>query len=249
MEDTFLSLPNMIEKAVQLGFRVLQAEAPEMVAALEVAGERLLQASGIGTIATRVASAVDVSLATAPERAVGSAFRSTVLDHESSHLLPTVDLAAAAGDLQRVAPAISDEAILEGISRPQSMTPKAYKLLNPNGSSPGAPEVRWSLPRRSSDGTWVPGHWQEPIHSNSPLMTLTQGRSGLFVTDDPMQWQMLGIASGSKLSVFEAQIGDVASVRAWTSSPSYDFAAQRVRLLRQLTDEEVKTESKLRGHR
>lgn len=111
---------------------------------------------------------------------------------------------------------------------------KAYKTLTADGRSPFAPNVQWSLPRKGEDGKWIPGQWKDWEHA--PLALAPGGeRPGLYVSSNG-PWMTLHIP---KSRYFEAEIGDAASLAKWKKEPSGDFAAKKVRLLKELTQDEA----------
>lgn len=144
-----------------------------------------------------------------------------------------------------------------------SMTPKAYKVLTEHGRSPWAPRVLWSLPKQADDGSWIPGEWKTA--RNSAYMPARAWEAipvkpGIYVTDHPIEWDSnaLGTLAAQapqkfrfderlricqqiypKTQVFEVEIGDAKSARQWSLSPSDDFAAKRVRLLRPVSRDEL----------
>ena len=110
----------------------------------------------------------------------------------------------------------------------------AYKTLTADGSSPFAPSVKWSLPRRGEDGKWIPGQWKDWEPTKLPI-TPGGNRPGLYVSNNG-PWI---VPFGGKSRYFEAEIGDAASLSRWKLEPSGDFAARRVRLTKELTEDEA----------
>jgi hypothetical protein len=198
----------------------------------------------------------------------------SVFMEESAALLPEAEKfagkagAAAARIADEVFPALSTEAAR--VEPAQSMTPRAFKVLTADGRSPWARQIRWSLPKRTDDGNWLPGKWKL-TKEDVPMPTRSwQGfpyKPGIYVTNAPHEWKQLAdIAldpeSPSKIfsckrfpvfdlgspakrvavpetRVFEVQIGDDPSIMEWQSHASDNFRADRVRLLRPISQEEL----------
>jgi len=125
---------------------------------------------------------------------------------------------------------------------PVSMNPKAFKVLR-GDSSLFDGQTKYPLPTLGKDGQWVPGQWVEPSHSKGieSIQSWIHGNSrqktGLFISDKPQMWK----AENPMHTTYEVEIGDAASKTDWASNTlRADFVAQRIRLLRPVTPDEIK---------
>ncbi|MBP6745119.1 hypothetical protein KA344_07780 [bacterium] len=125
---------------------------------------------------------------------------------------------------------------------PVSMNPKAFKVLR-GDSALFDDQAKYPLPTLGKDGQWVPGQWVEPRHSKNidGIQSWIHGNSrqktGLFISDKPQMWK----AGNPNHTTYEIEIGDAASKADWASNTlRTDFVAQRIRLLRPVTPDEIK---------
>jgi hypothetical protein len=136
------------------------------------------------------------------------------------------------------------------------LMPPAYKVLTEDGTSPWAPQVKWSLPTQQADKSWLAGDWKK-AELNLPLNPGAKDvarQPGVYVTDSPMPWRdeasllmkksaqltLAGQSEPMKLKVFVAEVGDEPSKFNWLAGFSrYNFRAESARLLRPATTDEL----------
>ncbi len=125
---------------------------------------------------------------------------------------------------------------------PVSMHPKAFKVLR-GDSALFDDQAKYPLPTLGKDGQWVPGQWVEPGHSKtidwiqSGIHGKSRQKTGLFISDKPQMWK----AENPNHTTYEVEIGDAASKTDWASNTlRTDFVAQRIRLLRPVSPDEIK---------
>ena len=98
---------------------------------------------------------------------------------------------------------------------------KLYKVLVGGASCHGG-DLRWSLPKREGE-TWMPGEWHE-VEGD-----LERCSNGLHLTSDPARWWK----PNCEIFLVEAEDFD------GDEDEDAKVVARRVRLLRQLSDEEL----------
>lgn len=122
-----------------------------------------------------------------------------------------------------------------------SMTPKAFKVLTGDHALYDS-QFKYPLPKMGKDGQWIPGDWITTGHSENVkhIQTSINGRAnqkvGLFISDKPQLWR----AGTPGRTTYEVEIGDAASKDGWNSAiVRSDFVAQKIRLLRPLSDSDL----------
>lgn len=121
------------------------------------------------------------------------------------------------------------------------MNPRDFKVLTGDHSLYDS-QFKYPLPKKGKDGQWIPGDWITTGHSDNvgQIQTSIHGRAnqkvGLFISDKPQLWK----AGTPGRTTYEVEIGDTASKDGWNSSiVRSDFVAQKIRLLRPLSDSDI----------
>lgn len=182
-----------------------------------------------------------MAVAAAAVLARSAAFRLMPAATKGLESLPNLELSAVKNPVASEAFASTPSAVRDLAA--QSMSPRAFKVLAGDHSLYD-PQFKYPLPKLGKDGQWVPGDWVTPGHSEgigniqSAIHGRTNQKAGLFISDKPQLWK----AGASGHTTYEVEIGDVASKNEWSNGViRSDFVAQKIRLLRPLGDDEIRS--------
>jgi hypothetical protein len=163
--------------------------------------------------------------------------RNGIFGHESGHIETARPKSALfdGGEPLKIIPREDIE------QPPQSMTPRAYKVLQDGGVANWDHGAVYPLPKQLPDGQWQPGNWVEPGKSKvvEDVQKIIGGdrEPGLYISNNPNLWK----ASEPGMVTYEVEVGDEKSQAMWKAVAAplrVDFIAQRLRLLRPVSPKE-----------